>query len=703
MVLIMWIAKMSGGELSSPDVLHSEYSNAAIYGKIYQCEYKEENLILYLKQAVLSDDSQNRKINHIRITCDPECGEYQVSDYVCVTGDLKSIKGATNPGQFDSRTYYNAQKVSYTMWKPQIRLVERPDISLLRGLNRLKCILSKQYDQILPNQYGALLKGITLGNKTDISDEIESLFQVGGISHILAISALHLQILGDSIYKLLRNFRMPIGAAAMISGGLLIGYGILTGASVATLRALIMFLIRIGGDMTGRTYDRATGMAVAAVVLTAGNPSYLQYSGFWLSFFAVCSFLIFKERRKLAGGILLYLFMAPVMLTYFYEVSPYSIFLNLMVVPTVGTVLVFGILGCLGSIGSLFLGKVLVFPAVSLLHIYKILCELCEMLPGHTLLYGKPGWIQMILYYGILGSALYFFRKNRLGKIRFTGYLFMIAAWFLLTYRGITGIQVTMLDVGQGDSLIVETENGNTYLIDGGSTSEEEVGKYRILPYLKYRGIDQIEAVFLSHADKDHMDGILELLEMIKDKKTQLQICKIVLPDWKDISAFSEIVRLADECKIDVCRFDKGGTMVDGELIFSCLHPDGEDCHNNINEGSMILRLDYKQFSMLFTGDLEGTAETGLLGTYGDIDVLKVAHHGSKYSTSEAFLQEIQPEIGLISCGENNWYGHPHEELLQRLEAANAQVFQTPLHGAVTIRSNGERIDLKTFNKYNES
>lgn len=191
-------------------------------------------------------------------------------------------------------------------------------------------------------------------------------------------------------------------------------------------------------------------------------------------------------------------------------------------------------------------------------------------------------------------------------------------------------------------------------------------------------------------------------MELIKEDKTNLVIKRIVLPVWEEMSAFEEIYQLSQECEIEIYQFEKGGEMTDGDMRLTCLHPNGEDYKTDMNEGSLVLRLDYKGFSMLLTGDLEGEAETNLLGEYGDVDVLKVAHHGSGYSTSELFLQETQPEICVISVGENNRYGHPHEDLLERLEQIGAAVFQTSKGGALTIRTDGEKIDLKTYKQYNE-
>lgn len=698
-VLLMWMVQASGGE--NP-LEACELKNVTIYGKIYQCEYKEKKQILYLKQTVLSDKSQKQKLNNIRITCDEEDDVFYLSDVISIKGDLKMMKGATNWGQFDVQDYYGAKKVGYTMWEPEITLLKRPTYSLRRNLEKIKSKMAEKYDVLLSNQYGALLKGISLGEKNDISAEITDLFQVGGISHVLAISALHLQILGSSLYKLLRRCGISLRIAAFVAAVFLGCYGILTGASVATLRALLMFWVNIGADVTGRTYDGSTAMALSAVILTAGNPEYLSYSGFWLSFTAVGSFMVFRERRQFFSGVILYFFMAPVMLIYFFEMSPYSVFVNLLVVPTVGVVLISGLAGCLGGFLNILLGKILLFPAVVALRIYIFLCEMCRRMPGHTWNFGKPGWLPVIIYYGIMAAALFFFRKNRLKKRRALVFLLMIPAWLVLTIRPMEGIQITMLDIGQGDAMVIRSERGTAYLMDGGSTSEENIAQYKIVPYLKYEGISQIEAVFLSHADEDHVNGIIELMDMILKGETEVELECIVLPDWEDMSPFKTIFEKAKENNIEIYRFKSGGVMEDGDMRFTCLSPDGENYRNRSNEGSMVLRLDYKNFSMLFTGDLEGDTETKLLGTYGDVDVLKVAHHGSKNSTSADFLQEVQPEISLISVGENNAYGHPHQELLERLENYGSRIFDTSQCGGLMIRTDGEKIDLKTYKQYNE-
>lgn len=703
LVLIMWILQTSGERLVSSDVFYPKEEEVLLYGTVYRCEYTSGKQILYLKQAVLSVPSQKQQLDHIKITLDHAVFVYRVSDLVRVNGRLQIIKEAANPGQFDARSYYRAQKVGYTMWNPHLELLERPNFSFLRMLDTIQQRLAAQYDRLLPNQYGALLKGITLGDKNEISEEINTLFQKGGISHILAISALHLQLLGNSLYLFLRKCKVSIGISGICAGALLVSYGILTGANVATLRALIMFLFNIGADITGRTYDGRTAMAAAAVVLVAGNPDYLSYSGFWLSFFAVCSFLLFREKRRLGSGVLLYIFMAPVMLLYFYELPLYSVFINLLVVPTIGFVLLFGFFGCVGSFLHLMIGKIMILPSVALLHVYHTLCEISEKLPGNTMTFGKPSWIQVAAYYAIMALCLYLFRKNRLKKSRGLLLFMMVPAWMILIWRGIDGIQITMLDVGQGDCILVQTETEHTYMIDCGSSTENDIGKYRIIPYLKHQGMLHLDAVFLSHEDKDHKNGIEELFDMIKAGTVSMSVDRLVLPYWEDMTVFEELIEKASSCGVDVCVMRKGDMIVDGDMTIRCVHPDGGYYSDAGNEGSLVLRLEYGEFSMLFTGDLEGETEDGLLGSFGSADVLKVAHHGSAYSTSNDFLEEVQPKICIISCGEDNSYGHPHMELLKRLEDSGSRIFVTEKHGAITIRTDGEKIDLKTYKQYNSA
>ena len=233
-----------------------------------------------------------------------------------------------------------------------------------------------------------------------------------------------------------------------------------------------------------------------------------------------------------------------------------------------------------------------------------------------------------------------------------------------------------------GDSLVVESGRF-VMLNDGGSSSASAIGEKRILPYLKQRGIAALDAVVVTHPDADHTNGILELLELIGEQKTALRIRHLFLPVWmKGSEKENPFILAAQKAGIMVEYLKKGDEIRAGELTVSVLHPGaGEDYTGEENAGSVVLQLSCGACRALLTGDLEGSGEEEVLGAAERCQILKVAHHGSRNSTSEAFLNRIQPQISLISCAWPGRYGHPHRELLERLFwnlVSNAMKFTEP-------------------------
>ena len=269
----------------------------------------------------------------------------------------------------------------------------------------------------------------------------------------------------------------------------------------------------------------------------------------------------------------------------------------------------------------------------------------------------------------------------------------MFFACVLLFYRPRETFSITALDVGQGDSLVVESGRF-VMLNDGGSSSASAIGEKRILPYLKQRGIAALDAVVITHPDADHTNGILELLELIGEQKTALRIRHLFLPVWmKGSEKENPFILAAQKAGIMVEYLKKGDEIRAGELTVSVLHPGaGEDYTGEENAGSVVLQLSCGACRALLTGDLEGSGEEEVLGAAERCQILKVAHHGSRNSTSEAFLNRIQPQISLISCAWPGRYGHPHRELLERLRACKSHIYGTPVDGAVTVQLKRDRL-----------
>lgn len=260
-------------------------------------------------------------------------------------------------------------------------------------------------------------------------------------------------------------------------------------------------------------------------------------------------------------------------------------------------------------------------------------------------------------------------------------------------------MEIVVLDVGQGDGIFIRGPKGKRYLIDGGSSDVSMVGKYRIEPYLLSGAVDTLDYILISHGDEDHINGTKELLER---QKIGVRIKNLVLPPeqvWDE--KLTDLAQMAVQNDTKVLVMGKGDRLTEGKMKIVCLHPDQEYDQEKGNEASMVLDISYKNLDILLTGDIEGQSEQTLVkeeirGTY---EILKVAHHGSKGSSGQRFLEQVDPEIALISAGIENRYGHPHEEVLKRLKTQGSRVYSTQDNGAITIESDGQSIRIQGYVK----
>ena len=277
--------------------------------------------------------------------------------------------------------------------------------------------------------------------------------------------------------------------------------------------------------------------------------------------------------------------------------------------------------------------------------------------------------------------------------------LLLTVAVVFLAGRWDRGFSLTMLDVGQGDCIYVRTAQGQVYLFDGGSSSRSRAGEYVLIPYLKYQGVRAVDGIFLSHGDQDHISAVRELLsdsEGIRLKALYLPHVAEPLP--KPLEELRQLAREAG-CKVEYLSQGKGWQQ--GDFRLTCLWPEaGYEGENNA--GSACYLLEEKDFRVLLTGDVEGEGERGLTAyletlSLPGLDVLKVAHHGSRYSTLDAFLQAVIPRLALISAGRDNSYGHPHKETLERLEKVGCLSLQTADSGAITVYYIHNRMEVEMF------
>lgn len=760
--------------------------------------------------------------------------EPEIGSLVILKGTLKNFQQPTNPGQFNAPFYYQILRISFRLNQAEIQVKSDRFYKIAEGLYQLRRKAGSKVDALLPEQEASVMKTMLLGEKGILDEEIKGLYQRNGIAHILAISGLHISMIGMGLYQLLRRAGLKIKLSAILASMIIVLYGMMTGFAVSAIRAIAMFLLQMLAQILGRTYDRITALAVAAVLVLVEQPLYLFHSGFQFSFLCVLGISLIlpvlgnvRKGKKLFEGVALMAVTLPVYLGVFYQIPVYSMFLNFIVLPMMSILMGAGIVMILAAFLCTPLGIPAAWLITGILMVYERLGLFTEQLPYHYWTPGCPAKWQLAAYVAVLiiiaalgrtkrkavlyqkdcihkdcihrrGSCAkgilqedmrrhevlqyeksqyersqhgmaqynipryevsqyeipqYEMQNKRIRRIACHGgkwistygipvgicWGFLLLGVVILTWRFRPELQVTFLDVGQGDCIFLQTENGDSYLTDGGSSSVSKVGKYRMIPFLKYQGASQIKAVFVSHADSDHYNGIAELLEQAELEGIRVE--NLVLTDIADecrSEGYEELVELAGQNGITVQLLHEGQQLQDGELLFQCLHPSKGYRAEDLNETSMVLLVTYREFSMLLTGDVQGAGEEHLtqelqdwkeLGvtqmqdvirisgeeesmeeesiederiegqieekrpqnkmganhTETELTILKVAHHGSKNSTSEEFLKAANPKLAIISCGEGNRYGHPHEETMERLEKVDIPWFCTKDYGAITV------------------
>jgi len=649
---------------------------------------------------------------------------------ISCTGSFEAFDGELNPGQFDANAYYKNEGYTGILDAKDIRIVKEeesfsPDIYL----HRLNLAISDKYKKILGDKNAGSLSAMVLGDKRGLDEEIKELYQENSISHLLSISGLHISLLGGAVFLFLRRLKVSFSFPLITSSIILIIYGAFTGFSVSTSRAIVMMSVLFISFVIGKSYDLPSGLALAALILIVMNHRVIYQSGFLLSFFAVIGIFyimpellyIFKvdiyHKRGIIKG--LHLLLAsiispisillatlPIVLNNFYEVSLTGILLNIIVIPLMSLVVITGLLGGFVALVSEILGSFLLGITHYILNLYTLFCRLGDRLTFLRLIIGKPDKWQIVLYYLILVIVFYFLalkrRENKLRSLKNNlpeGYntskrivvtgLMTFTSFLIIAYKP-REFSINMLDIGQGDCFVVNDGNNDIYISDCGSTTVQNVGKTRLLPFLKSKGWGKVDTIFISHMDKDHVNGVNDLLKCAEITIGRIIISASYKSDKLNCAELEELKELAKMRDIKLFYMKKGDEIVGKDISFRCIYPTGEEDIKDQNEASIVMRMDYKGLSMLFTGDIAGSTEEKIIDSTGkdilDCDILKVCHHGSKNSSTDDFLKKVSPKLYLISCGLMNRYGHPHRDALSRMTEEGGRILRTDHMGGTQIK-----------------
>ena len=676
----------------------TEGEKITIQGSIYKKLRTEKGFDFYLKPE------NQKEFIYVSMSDRSISENMQTGQTVRVSGEATVFDESPNPGNFNQKYYYQKQNIYVKLQDASVEILSRKmsGISFLK--EKMWNIQQSLTDTILSyagEKYGGILSSMVLGEDAFVDADVKEMLQKSGIGHLLAISGLHISFLGAGLYNIMRKMRIPIPISAVFSGVILTLYILMIGERTSAIRAWVMFLMQMGASITGREYDGKTALAVAALVVLVREPVLLFDAGFLLSFGAVLGIYVVAPTWKIKAPLAIQCILFPVQLYYYYEVCIYSLSWNFLAIPLSAFALGSGIAGALISQVS-FMPQLFVKGAFRIgemvMWFYEKGSKFVLELPYSRWIIGQPSFAWIMIYYLILLICI-FMKKRKWPMI-------VAAALLIVGTECPSGnLEIAMLNVGQGDCFFIQGPEGGTYLIDGGSSSVSQVGKYRIEPYLKWQGIEALDYVWVTHGDLDHMNGILELLER---KRMGLKIKTLILPPknyWND--NIFELVRAAEKAGTNIHIMAQGQRLEEGEMQIQCLWPQAKEEGLDENQASIVLSLTYKSFDMLFTGDLEKEAEEKVVEYIetgqkklllpDKYEVLKVGHHGSKSGTSEELLKVVQPDIALISAGENNRYGHPHAETIKRLKNAGSEMITTIEHGQVTIEIMEDRVHIESI------
>lgn len=700
----------------------SDEQTATVQGKIVKKQLREtsdqsNSWTVCLTDSYLKTSQEIRFCGDIIIYMDLKSDEPVIGNIILISGKIKLFREARNDGNFDERRYYQNQGYALKIYgnADSLRVMDGYADRMREFLYGMQQKLVRTYQRSMPEEEAGVMCAMLLGERTLLPDETKRLYQRSGIAHILAISGLHISVLGAALFQLLRKRGVTYRMAASASMGLLGLFGIMTGMGISTMRAVIMFGIYLGAACCGRAYDSMNGLAVAAVCLLLQNPRCLFLAGFQFSFLAVAGVLLGKEicricrpRYRLAETVLVSLSIQmmtlPLTAWYYFEIPVYAVLLNLFVLPFMGIVLFMGLTG--GILGMLagcgLFSKGLLTVCTLLLGYFSDTGELFLRLPGAVYVIGRPQIWQMAGYYVLLAACVCIVRKQQMttskGAVcqQMTAGLGFAVCLGLLFLHLPRQAKAVFLDVGQGDGIYIRTSDGMDIMIDGGSTDVRQVGTYRILPFLKSQGITGIDCWFLSHLDQDHISGFVEIIE------GGYPVGEVLLSGTvaRD-EAYEKMMHRLSEYKIKVRYLQKGDVLRGQNACFWCLTPMTEAAADDRNARSLVLLYEDRGIRGFFSGDISKREEAELLrdSQLAPVTFYKAAHHGSNQSNAEELLAQLQPAVSVISCAEDNDYGHPGEEAVANMEKFSGRIGCTMHLGQISILFEKKRVKIVEFVK----
>ena len=771
----------------------NESRRITLVGKLIEPPEELESKIRFEVEVVkLQTKGHHEKVTgRVRLThYHPELIEnsFQAGDLIRFSHvRLKHPRNFKNPGAFDYRGYLKVRGISATGSLSKKSSIEKIGSVPLPVFNSLQASLRggllKTLEAEFPGEQGALLKAMLLGQKNHLSAEIKEAYIATGLSHLMAVSGLHVGFVAWSafiifwplaFYGLLKYRRewaqsgTARKAAAFLCFFPVLFYLLLVGPKITALRAGFMVLAFLFAILVNRERDLFNTLLIAAFLILMWNPGAALDVSFQLSFAAMTGILFVMRhlarlpddpidrmgeqpwyRQLLLGpsldewkeltptqkcfhslkkyfaasaliSLAVYLSTLPFLIFHFNRVSLIGLFLNLLMIPLASILIPLALFTL--SLGAVLpaLAWVLSFPLHFLIECFLAIPQIFATFPYASVFVPSPPRWWILLYVFVLGGGTWLALKKSvtaketarkfppvaLMKVSLAFALLGVVtllAWPRFFERPSEILQVSILDVGQGESIFIEFPNRETMILDGGGFYKNslDVGRMVVAPFLWSQGIGHIDYLAATHSDQDHISGLESLVDLFSighflDGFSALTDSRIAKLKQKALAKQAVLVPLEPGVPLDI-----------GEVRLIPLHPGPQFILQTIanrknkvgNELSLVLRLEYREFSMLLTGDIGESTEEYLVQQSAPLqaDFLKSPHHGSRFSNSTSFIRTVQPQAVIFSSGYLNWMHHPHPEVVERYKSAGTKIWRTDLSGSIHITTDGVRHRIRSF------
>lgn len=643
---------------------------------------------------------------------------YRAGDLVKARGQAVGFINKRNFGDQDYSLYNRSNGIYNQFVSASNELIKETngDLRILL-LHNMKKRMEAVIDSAMPEKEAAFLKAVILGSKQWIDEEELTNFQKTGLSHLLSVSGLHVAYVASMINKLLSLMKVNERKSRLICGLILIYYTMMIGSPPPAVRALLMMIVLTISKIYRKEYDLVSSASFSAILMLLVNPMLIHNQGFIISYSCIYSiaFLYNPVLNKLksinipkiinnsvALSIAVQLGIAPILIYYFQYLSIINIIINIIAVPMTYAIIA---VAFPGIVIGVFLPYISIYVFAVDYYLISVLLKIVEIsgsLPFAGIsISALPIYVYLIYYLFLICLVNYDkYISYYIWKWKF--YIYMMAAIFTMVisvkYIINDDLRIVMLDVGQGDSILITTPKGKNILIDGGGSAKEgdfyyDVGSKVTVPALRKLGVWGIDTVMVSHIHEDHMEGLIKVAE-------EFNIRNLLLP--KAPFKSDKLERLIDISRRKGANIYYVGArdkiLLEKDICLEVLFPTDKlivGTSSDENNNSIVAKLNYGRFSMIFTGDIEREAENILKDLDIGSVVLKVPHHGSSTSSSMEFINKVSPKISLISVGKNV-YGHPSEKVLENIKKAGALIYRTDTNGAIRIITNGDKLKLKT-------